>query len=71
MSRVTSYIMDGWPLGTEIRELKRYFNRKQELCCVLGCLMWGQRVVIPYTCQRRVIRELHELHGHDEDKGTG
>lgn len=58
LSRVTSYVMDGWPPSTEIRELKPYFNRKQELYCI----MWGQRVVIPSTCQTRVIRELHESH---------
>lgn len=62
LSRVTSYITDGWPPGTEIRELKPFFNRKQELYCELGCIMWGQRVVIPSTCQTRVIRELHESH---------
>lgn len=62
LSRVISYITDEWPAEVELKELKPYFNRKNELYCELGCIMWGHRVVIPSTCRTRVIKELHESH---------
>lgn len=62
LSRVLSYISDGWPSEVEIKELKPYFNRKTELYSELGCVMWGHRVVIPATCRNKVITELHDPH---------
>ncbi|XP_063394175.1 uncharacterized protein K02A2.6-like [Cydia fagiglandana] len=62
LSRVTSFILDGWPDSIEIEQLKPYFNRRKELYLELGCIMWGHRVVIPVGCQDKVIRELHETH---------
>lgn len=62
LSRVLSYIVDGWPLQIDIREMKPYLNRKNELYTELGCIMWGQRVVIPFSCREKVISELHDPH---------
>ncbi|XP_060810148.1 uncharacterized protein K02A2.6-like [Amyelois transitella] len=62
VSRVMRYVNEGWPLEEEIRELKPYCNRKNELYTELGCLMWGQRVVIPNSCRKKVLTELHEGH---------
>jgi hypothetical protein len=62
LGRIVSYIRDGWPQETEIRELKPYFNRKSELYTELDCVMWGHRVVVPTACQERVLQELHEPH---------
>ncbi|KAL0820594.1 hypothetical protein ABMA28_006437 [Loxostege sticticalis] len=62
LSRVFSYIRDGWPVEMDIRELRPYFNRKTELYCEMGCIMWGHRVVIPEKCRDKVLRELHDTH---------
>ncbi|XP_037876915.1 uncharacterized protein K02A2.6-like [Bombyx mori] len=62
LSRVLSYIRDGWPLDIEINELKPYYNRKNELYIELGCIMWGHRVVIPSSCRNKIITELHDPH---------
>lgn len=62
LSRVFSYIEDGWPRECEIKELGPYFNRKNELYTELGCILWGHRVVIPASCREKVLRELHEAH---------
>ncbi|XP_048007003.1 uncharacterized protein K02A2.6-like isoform X1 [Leguminivora glycinivorella] len=62
LSRVTSFILDGWPDAVDIEQLKPYFNRRNELYLELGVIMWGHRVVIPVGCQDKVIRELHETH---------
>lgn len=62
LCRVLSFIQDGWPHEVDIRELKPFFNRKEELYTELGCILWGHRVVIPSNCRDRVLKELHEPH---------
>ncbi|CAG9120903.1 unnamed protein product [Plutella xylostella] len=62
LSRVLSYIVDGWPVEIDIKELKPYFNRRTELYTELGCIMWGHRVVIPTACRAKVMTELHDPH---------
>lgn len=62
LNRVIRYINDGWPDEVEMRELKPYVNRKNELYLELGCVMWGHRVIIPNSCRDKVITELHEGH---------
>lgn len=62
LSRVMSYIGNGWPNDIDIKELKPYHNRRHELYCELGCIMWGHRVIIPATCRNKVISELHDPH---------
>ncbi|XP_063390080.1 uncharacterized protein K02A2.6-like isoform X1 [Cydia fagiglandana] len=62
LSRVLSYIVDGWPTDVDIKELKPYFNRRKEIYIELGCVMWGHRVVIPISCQSKVMKELHDTH---------
>ncbi|XP_048479394.1 uncharacterized protein K02A2.6-like isoform X1 [Plutella xylostella] len=62
LSRVLSFIRDGWPTTVEIDQLKPYYNRRHELYDELGCVMWGHRVIIPQSCREVVMRELHETH---------
>ncbi|XP_061704035.1 uncharacterized protein K02A2.6-like [Cydia pomonella] len=62
LGRIISYIRDGWPQDTDIKELKPFFNRKSELYSELDCVMWGHRVVVPTACRERVMRELHDSH---------
>ncbi|XP_063835986.1 uncharacterized protein K02A2.6-like [Ostrinia nubilalis] len=62
LSRVLSYVRDGWPDQCDIDGLKPYFNRKTELYEELGCLMWGYRVVIPEACRDKVLEIIHEPH---------
>lgn len=62
LSRVLSYVIDGWPADIDIRELQPYANRKSEIYSELGCLMWGHRVIIPPACRKRVMSELHDAH---------
>lgn len=62
LSRVLSYVKDGWPREVEVREIKPYANRRNELYIELGCLMWGHRLVVPSNCQDTVLRELHDTH---------
>ncbi|KAG7297849.1 hypothetical protein JYU34_018592 [Plutella xylostella] len=62
LSQVLNYIRVGWPNEVEIRELKPFFNRRNELYSELDCVMWGHRIVVPHSCRDRVLMELHESH---------
>ena len=42
--------------------LSVFFSRKNELSVHDGCLLWGNRVVIPPKERARLVKELHETH---------
>eukprot|EP00731_Ephydatia_muelleri_P009464 Em0005g50a len=39
-----------------------FYRRREELSCHDGCVLWGQRVVIPSNLQSLLLEELHEGH---------
>ena len=47
-----------WPRETD-SELHAYFTK---LSAYEGCVLWGNRVVVPPQGQESVLRELHEGH---------
>ncbi|CAK1595929.1 unnamed protein product [Parnassius mnemosyne] len=62
LSRITGYVMFGWPFSTKCDDEKPYFDRKQEMLLDLGCLIYKYRVVIPPSLRERVLLEIHEGH---------
>ena len=53
----------GWPSGKpNDPDLVPYFDRRNELSTVDGCILWGSRVVIPKVGREKVIEALHETH---------
>ncbi|XP_039503042.1 uncharacterized protein K02A2.6-like [Pimephales promelas] len=42
--------------------LKPYLSRKNELSFHSGCLLWGQRVIIPPSLRKSVLQQLHVGH---------
>ncbi|KAL2077680.1 hypothetical protein ACEWY4_027184 [Coilia grayii] len=42
--------------------LAPYLTRKDELSVLQGCLMWGNRVIVPPNLRQRVLEELHVGH---------
>ena len=62
LSQVVKYVQQGWPNYNSDEALKPYFSRKDELSVQDGCLLWGNRVVIPRKERTRVVEELHETH---------
>lgn len=61
LSQVLTFISSGWPQNVP-EDLKPYHLHKDELSVVQGCLLWGRRVVIPFSLRSRVLQELHETH---------
>ena len=61
LSRVLKYTLEGWPTNGS-PELHSYAKRSTELSITEGCLIYGERVVIPYSLQKQVLSELHRGH---------
>ena len=61
LSKVHQFTREGWPASIP-DEYKPYWNRRQELSTEGGCLMWGNRVVIPQKLRARLVEELHRDH---------
>ena len=54
LSRVHKMLLKGWP------ELKPYQVRHNELTICDGCVMWGNRIVVPQAGHKRVMEQLHD-----------
>ena len=61
LSKVLRFTQKGWPRELE-PELRPYYRRRNELSVEEGCLLCGMRVVVPETCQKKVLEELHTSH---------
>ena len=62
LARVLQFVMSGWPHSCPDEEMKPYWYRRTELSCIHGCLLWGNRVVVPEPLRQAVIHQLHESH---------
>lgn len=62
LSRVKSYVLNGWPRKINDVNLKPYFNCRNQLSYENGCLMRGHKVVIPITLRETVCKEMHSSH---------
>ncbi|XP_055921606.1 uncharacterized protein K02A2.6-like [Eupeodes corollae] len=63
LRQIFHFVANGWP--NEIKEngeLKAFFNRRENISIIDGCIMFGQRVVVPKLYRRRVLKQLHRGH---------
>lgn len=60
--KVANYVRSGWPQNTVENDLQPYFKRREELHVEKDILLWGYRVIVPSTLQKRVLRDLHASH---------
>ena len=58
---VRDKLLQGWT-HTDDEQMKPYQRRRDELSIQDGCILWGNRVVIPPPGRAKVIEELHEGH---------
>ena len=59
--RVYELTMKGWPIELD-PDLKAFHSHRNELTVHCGCLMLGNRVVIPAKLRSQVLEELHQGH---------
>lgn len=64
LCKVQRLVLEGWPhkLCEADRGLSPFFVRKDELSVMAGVVMWGNRVVIPQSFRKDLLRELHREH---------
>lgn len=59
------FIQNGWPeTRSQIKnpEMQRYYDRKDSLSIVQGCIMFSDRLVIPTAFRKRCLLQLHKGH---------
>nr|CAX83692.1 Gap-Pol polyprotein [Schistosoma japonicum] len=61
IQRAIYYMQHKWPRSLD-EELRQQYQRRQALCLVDGCLMFGDRVVIPCELRRVVLKKFHAGH---------
>lgn len=61
LAKVTQYIQLGWPDSVP-DHLKPFKYRSQELTIQEGCVLWGNRVIIPPQGRNQLLVELHDSH---------
>ena len=61
LSKVHAFVRDGWP-STTTDGFQPYWSRRIELSTEGGCLLWGNRVVVPHKLRAKVIQEVHPNH---------
>ena len=61
LSKVRTLVLQGWKHGEE-EEMKQFNRRSSELSVENGCVLWGNRLIIPRKGQNRVLRQLHDGH---------
>ena len=61
LSKIYSYVQKGWP-QTVSDDKKSNWRRAKELSTQSGCLLWGNRVIIPGPLRSKLIDELHQNH---------
>jgi len=59
LSWVVQYVLHGWTAKLEGEQFRPFWQKRLELTCQDGCLLWGSRVVIPTVGQSQVLEELH------------
>ena len=61
LSRVKKWVQTGWPARVK-DEFEPYFRRRDELSLEGGCVLWGNRVVVPGKGRKRALSLLHDSH---------
>nr|XP_034982155.1 uncharacterized protein K02A2.6-like [Zootoca vivipara] len=62
LARVLAWVGRGWPEGPQPECFRAFKTRQHELSLHRGCLLWGDRVIIPEPLRNRVLGTLHMGH---------
>ncbi|KFD58860.1 hypothetical protein M514_00023, partial [Trichuris suis] len=62
LTEVMKCIMDNWAKPPVSKQLQPFFNRRNALSVVEGCIMMTDRVVIPKRLQPAILKQLHQGH---------
>ena len=69
LSKVKDLVLRGWQHSDDAN-LKPYLQRHDELSVEDGCILWGNRVIVPPPGRKQIMELLHEGHpGNNRIKG--
>ena len=62
LQKVLDYNCTKWPTKITDTKLQAFHRRQSSLSVVEGCLLFGERVVVPTSLQNRVLKQFHSGH---------
>lgn len=62
LSKVMDWMRRGWPQPQVATDFLPYYRGQHELSVQRGCLLWGNRVVVPPNLRSRIFSCLHKAH---------
>lgn len=65
LRKVTEFINDSWPQSRKNianTEVEKFFNYRNELTNIDGCIFHGDRIVIPRQFRHTILEEIHRGH---------
>lgn len=68
LQKIIEYVQnDTWPRNVKMnKELKSFYDRRENLSVVDECLMFAERVVVPENFKHRILHQLHKGHPGQE-----
>ncbi|XP_055633543.1 uncharacterized protein K02A2.6-like [Toxorhynchites rutilus septentrionalis] len=65
LQKVISYAQGSWPLrceGIEDVEVRSFFSRRGSYSVIDDCIMMADRIVVPKSLQKRILKQVHQGH---------
>lgn len=63
LKKVALYLQTNWPATHDLSDAeKAIFSKRDELIVEKGCILWGNRVLVPEKLRKEVLEELHVSH---------
>ena len=59
---VTKYLRSSWPTNIKDNDMKAFYNHRDALSEKEGIIMLVNRIVIPFSLQKKVLNQLHSGH---------
>lgn len=61
LSSVKRFLRTSWPASIS-DNIKTLYNRRESLSEIQGCLMYCERIIIPFVLQKKMLSQLHSGH---------
>ncbi|XP_055522952.1 uncharacterized protein K02A2.6-like [Wyeomyia smithii] len=65
LRQVIQFIKNGWPskkIESADSQILQFYQRRDAFSIVEGCIMYGERVLIPQVFRKQVLQQLHKGH---------
>jgi len=62
IGQVYTWASSGWPTADPGGVLSHYYKRREAISIRQGCLLWGERVIVPLALREDVLNNLHSVH---------